>query len=1002
MRKLALSIAFFLLGISVFCQESATIYRGRYPTSYPFRFNGTYYWETKQYRPGTLMYNGKLYQGVLMNVNAAEQSLQIMPEENALPVVLFRDQVSWFRIGQDLFVNLEYIGFSDAPEGFFLVAKDGGTPLLRQVRKEIQNNLGNENGGAIGYVDPDYDPDIITCFAKSETLYAIKDGKVSRIKKREYKKILAAKDDAPGIISQRMDVWHGSPNPGGELSETRLSGGGIGLPEGYFSATTADTTEVEYAQGGQQATYRNKVYVIGTHKKGLKKATVSGRVTEMETGLPLPGTLVYDDATSTYVRTDRKGNYSIELPVGDNALHYSQESKEETYIQVQILSSGEMNIQLSEKINILKEAVISASSMANHRRTAMGIESVSMGTVAKIPSAFGEGDILRAVTTLPGVKTVGEASGGFNVRGGSADENLILFNENTIYNPSHFFGIFSTFNPDIVDDVQMYKASVPAEYGGRLSSVMKVSSKDGSFDKYGGSIGLGVITARMHLEGPIVKGKTSFIAGGRTTYSNWILNALPKSSYYSGASAGFRDANIGLTHKFNDRNTLKASFYWSDDSFTLSDAVNNRFSSRDASLIFKHSGTEGSSFQIATGLDHYTNLTGDHSWEKSAYNLTTTIDQAFLKGWWRKTFAGHTVQAGANLTAYKLNPGKIVPFGEDSVIDPATLEDEGGLEPAIFAQDTYIINDKLSLDGGLRLSAFRSTKDGKTYVGPEFRLFGKYSPTEVFSLKGGVQSMNQYIHLISNTSGISPLDTWKLSDADIAPTRGYQASTGIYWTYAGLGLDFSAEAYWKSTVSALDYKAGAKLSMNEHLADDLIPVNGRAYGVEFTLKKPAGSLTGWISYSYSRSQYRSEDLLIAAGNWYNTPFDKPHEFKIVTNWALTHRYSFSFNVDYSTGRPVTVPMGMYYFYGTGRVAYSERNSHRLPDYFRVDAAFNIDPGHYLKAISHTTITIGVYNLLGRKNAYSMFFDVYTERKMNAYILSVFATQVPYVNLNISF
>jgi hypothetical protein len=291
-------------------------------------------------------------------------------------------------------------------------------------------------------------------------------------------------------------------------------------------------------------------------------------------------------------------------------------------------------------------------------------------------------------------------------------------------------------------------------------------------------------------------------------------------------------------------------------------------------------------------------------------------------------------------------------------------------------------------------------------VGPEAHLSAKYSPAANFSLKAGFNTMQQYIHLISNTAAVSPMDTWRLSSADIAPTTGWQGAGGVYWTILGAGLDLSLEGYYKQTRNALDYKSGAMLSMNPRLAESLVPVRGRAYGVELMLKKPAGRLTGWISYSYSRSQLQEmQDRgaeTINHGAWYNAPHDKPHEFKLVGNFALTHRFSFSVNVDYSTGRPVTIPVGRYWYDGDMRLAYSERNGYRIPDYFRVDAAFNIDPGHYLKALAHASITIGVYNVTGRKNPYSVFFKTTPDGTVHGYMLSVFATQIPYINLNILF
>ena len=366
----------------------------------------------------------------------------------------------------------------------------------------------------------------------------------------------------------------------------------------------------------------------------------------------------------------------------------------------------------------------------------------------------------------------------------------------------------------------------------------------------------------------------------------------------------------------------------------------------------------------------------------------------------------HELAWGLHMTHYMLDPGIMNPYGEESIVRAQTLEREVAEEPAFYLADTWKPTTELSLEAGVRLSAFLALKDASTYFGlPDIRLAAKYSPEENLSFKAGLNSLTQYIHLISNTSAVSPMDTWKLSDAVIEPTWGWQGAGGVYWTELNTGIDFSAELYYKKTRNVLDYKAGAQLTMNPDLADDLVPVFGRSYGVELMAKKTTGKITGWLSYTYSRAHLKEMqdrgNETIAKGNWYNAPYDKPHEFKLVTNIALTHRYSFSVNVDYSTGRPVTIPVGTYFYGGKWRMAYTDRNAFRIPDYFRTDVAFNIDPGHYLKAAFHTTITVGVYNVTGRKNPYSVFFKN-TYGISQGYMLSVFATQIPYINLNILF
>ena len=985
------------------------IFRGKLPNQYPYKYNGTYYWSRKAFRKGTVLYNGKRYEDVMMNVDAFAGELQVRPLDNTSPVVVYTDQVAWFTMEEALFVNLRYLGWPEAPEGFFEVVRDGQTPLLRRVEKTLRFDGSGHSLSYIGEETDGYDATIPNYFHLQETFFALEQGSLRKISGRNLRKRLKAPDGAPTLPVDNVS-WHASGNaaPTGTVAAANLPGTGTGLPDGYFKEQDKDSVVVQYVDNPQLATYRNKVYTIGDPAldKGNGRKAVTGVVTEAESGEPLYGVVIFDEKTGSYTRSDRGGHYRLSLPSGDNVLNFSADGKEDVTLRVLVHSDGSLNVMMTEKVTMLKEAVVSAESMAQHRNTEMGVERVSVKTINKIPSAFGEGDVIKAVLTLPGIQSTGEASGGFNVRGGSVDQNLILFNGNTIYNPSHCFGIFSAFNPDIVDNIELYKSSIPASYGGRVSSVLEVGTKDGDMQKWKGSAGLGVLTSRLHLEGPLVKGKTSVIAGGRITYSDWILGKLPKESAYAGGSAGFGDANLGLTHRFDEHNSLQAYGYYAQDNFSFSTDTSFHYRNLNASLVFRHK-TEEESFSVSGGYDQYSNRVSAHEWETGAYHLDTWIRQAFLRGdRQRKLGDAHELSWGLHLTAYALDPGIMSPYDGKSLVQENRLDREIALEPAVYASDSWKPAEGLSLEGGLRLSAFYALKGRKFYGMPDLRLALKYSPAENLSFKAGVNSLSQYIHLISNTSAVSPMDTWKLSDDRIRPTWGWQAAVGAYWTELNTGIDFSLETYYKNIWRALDYRPGAKLSMNPDLADDLVEVRGRSYGVELMARKTTGRITGWASYSYSRARLRETgdrgNEAIAHGRWYNAPYDKPHEFKLVTNIALTHRYSFSVNVDYSTGRPVTVPMGQYYYGGRFRMAYSERNAYRIPDYFRTDVAFNIDPGHYLKAILHTTITLGVYNVTGRKNPYSVFFKSAGDGRTQGYLLSVFATQIPYLNINLLF
>ena len=591
---------------------------------------------------------------------------------------------------------------------------------------------------------------------------------------------------------------------------TRSKGLVQDLPAGYFDrgGSTRDNGELlKYIEDqNTMVTFQNKVYEIGEKMEGRTgKAIVSGYVHDVSSGEPLTGVAVYDDKTGAYSLTDAYGFYRISLPIGEGVLNFSGYSMDDLHLNVIVYGEGGLDVVMKEKVTSLKGAVVSAESRAAHRDARMGIERIRINEIAKVPAAFGEADVLKVVLTLPGVKTAGEAATGFNVRGGSVDQNLILFNEGTIYNPSHMFGIMSAFNTDIVNEVELYKSSIPAEFGGRISSVLDIRGREGNSKKVQGSVGLGLLTSRFNLEGP-VGNKTSFIVGGRTTYSNWILNLLPSSSNYSGGKASFSDANIGISHRFNSKNSLHANGYWSRDGFSFSGDTTFRYSNISASLKWRSDFSDRHSMELTGGMDRYGNSHDNtfNAWE--AYTLDTEVNQIFAKLRF-KSLAGssHSLLYGLNFLLYDLDPGTLTPLGEVSRIVQRSLVRQRGVEPALFAGDTWTVNDKLSLDAGVRLTGFKALDQSKLYGGPEYRVSGKYSFRPNLSVKAGFNSMRQYIHLLSNSSSISPMDAWTLSSDRIRPQTGWQAAGGLYWTISDGQIDLSLESYYKRMLHYLDY-----------------------------------------------------------------------------------------------------------------------------------------------------------------------------------------------------
>lgn len=682
----------------------------------------------------------------------------------------------------------------------------------------------------------------------------------------------------------------------------------------------------------------------------------------------------------------------------------------------------------------LAEIVVVGGRQSAVENMMMGSEKFKPQLLKNIPSAFGESDIMKIVLSLPGVTTVGEASSGYNVRGGATDQNLILFNGGTVYNPSHLFGLFTSFNSDAVEDVELFKSSIPVEYGGRISSVLKVTSKEANMQKLTGSASLGVLTSKVNMEIPVVKDHLSLLLNGRATYSDWMLGKLPEKSGYRDGSANFYDFGGVLTWKPNTLHRLKLYGYWSHDGFSFSSKDSYGYQNRNFSAEWRAILGERITATLSAGLDHYDYYNEDNNTPSMAARLSFGID-----GLWGKLHIRHRLSEkgvlsyGLSVQHYDVQAGKYEPIGATSSVTTDQLQREKAWENAAYVDYERSLTDQLSVSAGLRYSLFQAHgprdvnhyADGelpsattlletrhetgviKTYQAPELRLSVRYALQENLSLKAGFNTMHQYIHKVSNTAIMSPTDIWKLSDANIQPQKGWQAAAGIYHETPGKQYEFSAEVYYRHISDYLHYRNSAVLLMNHHLETDVISTKGRAYGLELQAKKPTGKLNGWVSYTFSRSQLRQDDERVARplndGEWYSSEYDRPHEVKAVLNYKLTERYSFSSNFNYASGRPTTVPAGRYYDWSHQRYMpyYSDRNTYRMPDYMRLDVAFNIEPTHKLTSFLHTSFSIGVYNVLARRNAYSIYY-VSEGGKIQGYKLSVFGTAIPYVSMNIRF
>ncbi len=787
----------------------------------------------------------------------------------------------------------------------------------------------------------------------------------------------------------------------------------------------------------EKAISENLVYVISNPytKATPAKVVLKGKVTDFKSGDPLVGVNIVLKDPFIGTSTDQNGNYSLQLPFGRVQLDISGLNIKESRRQLMLYGDGIFNIELVEEIYQLNEATVIAGRTNNIKNLQIGVDKLQISKIKNIPTVLGEVDILKAIQTLPGIKTVGEAATGFNVRGGTTDQNLILLNDGTIYNPSHLFGFFTAFSSDMVKEADMYKSSIPAQYGGRISSVLNITGKEASKEKFNGSAGIGLVTSKLNLEIPIIEEKTSILLCGRTTYSDWILKQLPDKSEYNGGSAGFYDIGTVFSHKTSEKSTLNIYGYYSHDRFSFNENQKYAYTNFNASTKWRKFFNEKLIGNFGAGIDHYDYENIEITNESEAYKLSFDINQIFAKADFSYDMNNNKLDFGLKSMLYNINTGTYEPEGNKSLVRYDALQKDKALESALYIGDEWNVTPRFSVSAGIRYSIFNALgprtyyeynpnilpyetsvidtvnisagKIFKTYHGPEFRLSSRYLIGDNLSVKAGFNSMRQYILKLSNTIVMSPTDTWKLCDANIRPQKGWQAAAGIYHSSPKKEWESSLEVYYKQMEDYLDYRGGARLLMNHHIETDVIPSEGYAYGVELSLKKTYGKLNGWASYTYSRTFLRQSENLIPNpvnnGDWYPTDYDKPHDFKLAGNYKFTQRYSLSVNIDYSTGRPTTVPAGKYYDQNLNsiQVYYTDRNSYRIPDYFRTDVSFNIEPSHKLTLLTHSSISIGIYNLTGRKNVYSIYF-VSENGKIKGYQMSIFGTPIPFITYNIKF
>ncbi|MCB0668120.1 MAG: TonB-dependent receptor [Saprospiraceae bacterium] len=751
---------------------------------------------------------------------------------------------------------------------------------------------------------------------------------------------------------------------------------------------------------------------------------ITGKITDVEDGEAIIGATILVEENSLGTDTDEEGRFELRLTPGTYSLKVQYIGYRERQIPVRVISSGSLDLTLSKGSILLDEVVVEAKKRDENIQSAeVGVSRVSIREIEKLPSFLGEVDIVKGLLQQPGVSTIGEGSSGFNVRGGNVDQNLILMDEAMIFNASHALGFFSSFNSDILSGATLHKGNIPGKYGGRLASVLDVNIRDGNFEKLRFKGGLGIVSSRLTLEGPIKQNKTSFLISGRSTYSNWLLENI-KIPEVSTSSAFFYDANIKLTHRINERNFVSMGLYSTADEFTYANEFGFDYQTLIGQLTYRSAISDAVLSTLSAIYSEYKSnqldLTGT---DESKLNIGTK----YLKFKENINYnrEGLNLDAGISFIHYQVNPGNLFPMGEISVVIPRSVEEEKGREGALYADATYRFTPRFSLSGGLRYTLYQylGPREIYSYVNPEQptadeitgqtfvddkilheesllqpRFSARYLLNANSSIKAGYARTSQYINQISNNDTPTPTSLWKLANQYIPSQLSHNLSLGYFRNFEENIWNTSLEVYYRNIDRLIDYRDFADLIANEHLETEILTGTGKAYGVELSIKKQVGVMHGWFNYTFSRSLRKIEG--ISEDEWYPSNFDKPHDLSLVTNFQINKRNTISLNFSYSTGRAITIPIDRHRVEDQYVVLnYSNRNAFRAPDYHRLDVAYTLGQGFRKSRKFKTSWTFSVYNIYARRNAFSIFVvqENFTGPKIKR--LSVLGNAFPSLTFN---
>nr|WP_299069289.1 TonB-dependent receptor [uncultured Allomuricauda sp.] len=767
--------------------------------------------------------------------------------------------------------------------------------------------------------------------------------------------------------------------------------------------------------------------------------TISGNITDTMNGETLFGTSIFLKGTTIGAVTNEYGFYSITAPKGSYTMIVSHMGYKEIIMEVVLDQNQKIDVEIQEFSTQLDEVEVTAEEpeRAILRKPEMSVSKLNIKTVKQMPVVLGEVDIIKSLQILPGVTNNGEGSSGFHVRGGAVDQNLVLLDEAIIYNTSHMLGFFSVFNADAVKDLKLYKGGIPAKFGGRVSSVLDVRQKDGNNKNFALTGGVGVISSRLAAEGPMFNDRGSFLVAGRGSYAHLFLKLAGEKN-----SVSFYDLNLKTNYSFNENNKLYLSGYFGRDVFDFDGSFSSSYGNASGNLRWNHIFNDrlfSNLSLIYSKYDYELGITDfEFDWISSIKNYNAKYD---LKYYFSDAFK---LDFGISTIKYEFDPGQIKPTGPNSAINELQLDKKRALESAAYINAEHKLTDNLTAQYGVRFSHFnrmggqpiseyandqplvynntlqfyqRTDPIGETNYdkGESIKTFSNFEPrlslayqlNDYSSLKLGYSRAAQYIHLLSNTSSVTPLDVWTPSGEYIEPQLSDQYALGYFRNFKDKMYSLETEVYYKTVDNRIDYIDGSDLIGNNTIETEILNGESRAYGLELLFRKNEGPFTGWVSYTLSKSEQRTPGGIaggpgINNGNWYNTPFDRTHDISVTGAYQLNEKWSFGTNAIFQTGRPVTYPNGQYEYEGISIASYSDRNADRLPAYYRLDVSATYKPNRRPDKKWKGEWVFGIYNVLNRKNAAAISFGQNFETGANEATRTAIFGIVPSLTYNFKF